>query len=598
MPLEPGTQLAARYDLLALLGEGGSARVFRARDQLLGREVAVKVQHAHVPDSDRERFLREVRTLARLTHPGVIPVLDLGTDPDAGRPFFTMPLMTGGPVTALGPLEDAPLPLARFLTAAAAASRALHFIHARGITHRDLTPGNVLLDDAWMPRIMDFGLVALTEQTRHLTRSGVTLGTPAYMAPEQARGVGVGPLSDLYALGAVLYRVACGSPPFVGDSDQSVLYQHVYEAAPDPRDLNPAVPDAVARVLLSLLAKAPEDRPPSGEALAHLWALGRRDIWTSHARGQYRGGRTRSGEHPDGPAQVATLREAWSVPLPGEVTWPAAVMGDGDLVAVGPRGFCAGGASAVFFEGPGSVEVRRWPRPVTRVERAEDGFIVVDTNAVSHVGLTEGSARTATTRMEGPVDQLVMVGDQLIVRIGSEVSHLKPSGERTTLFRDVASIGASSSTLLAATLHGSLKTRRGHEGAITEHRLDGVAASAFAANAQIAACGPKQCLVRAEGNVLWVRPGHATQTLSVPEGLCISAACAAGLGFDFLVVLEDAARTLLAAPHAASAELQILADLHASFAGGVSAICWDEPSQEAIVAGASGVGRVRALAPH
>lgn len=337
MPLEPGTQLAARYDLLALLGEGGSARVFRAHDQLLGREVAVKVQHAHVPDSDRERFLREVRTLARLTHPGVIPVLDLGTDPEAGRPFFTMPLMTGGPVTALGPLEDAPLPLARFLTAAAAASRALHFIHARGITHRDLTPGNVLLDDAWMPRIMDFGLVALTEQTRHLTRSGVTLGTPAYMAPEQARGVGVGPLSDLYALGAVLYRVACGSPPFVGDSDQSVLYQHVYEAAPDPRDLNPAVPDAVARVLLSLLAKRPEDRPPSGEALAHLWALARRDVWTSHARGQYRGGRTRSGEHPDGPAQVATLREAWSVPLPGEVTWPAAVMGDGHLYALDAR---------------------------------------------------------------------------------------------------------------------------------------------------------------------------------------------------------------------------------------------------------------------
>lgn len=185
MPLEPGTQLAARYDLLALLGEGGSARVFRAHDQLLGREVAVKVQHAHVPDSDRERFLREVRTLARLTHPGVIPVLDLGTDPEAGRPFFTMPLMTGGPVTALGPLEDAPLPLARFLTAAAAASRALHFIHARGITHRDLTPGNVLLDDAWMPRIMDFGLVALTEQTRHLTRSGVTLGTPRTWRPSR-----------------------------------------------------------------------------------------------------------------------------------------------------------------------------------------------------------------------------------------------------------------------------------------------------------------------------------------------------------------------------------------------------------------------------
>lgn len=330
--------LVGRYDLLDLLGEGGSARVFRAHDTLLGRDVALKVQHAHVPPSDRERFLREVRTLARLTHPGVVPVLDLGTEPEGERPFFTMPLMTGGPVTGLGPLEDAPGPLGRFLTAAAFVSRALHFVHARGITHRDLTPGNVLLDDSGLPRLMDFGLVALSEHTRQLTRSGVTLGTPAYMAPEQARGVGVGPLSDLYALGAVLYRVACGSPPFVGDSDQSVLYQHVYEAAPDPRDLNPAVPDAVARVLLSLLAKRPEHRPESGEALAHLWALARRDVWTAHVRGQYRGGRTRTGEHPDGPARVAGLREVWSVPLPGEVTWPAAVMGEGDLVAVGTRG--------------------------------------------------------------------------------------------------------------------------------------------------------------------------------------------------------------------------------------------------------------------
>lgn len=338
MPLDVGAQLAGRYDLLTLLGEGGSARVFRARDTILDREVAVKVQHEHVPDSDRERFLREVRTLARLTHPGVISVLDLGTETPGGRPFFTMPLMTGGPITALGPLEDAPLPLARFLTAAAFSARALSFVHARGITHRDLTPGNVLLDEAFLPRLMDFGLVALSEHTRHLTRSGVTLGTPAYMAPEQARGIGVGPRSDLYALGAVLYRVACGSPPFVGDSDQSVLYQHVYERVPDPRDLNPAVPDAVARVLLALLAKRPEDRPESGEALAHLWALARRDVWTGHARGQYRGGRARTGEHPDGPARVQDLKEVWSVPLPGEVTWPAAVVGEGDLVAVGTRG--------------------------------------------------------------------------------------------------------------------------------------------------------------------------------------------------------------------------------------------------------------------
>ncbi|MFC4637589.1 PQQ-binding-like beta-propeller repeat protein [Deinococcus hohokamensis] len=338
MPPEVGTVLAERYDLLALLGEGGSARVFRAHDRVVDREVAVKVMHAHVPDSDRSRFLREVRTLARLTHPGVVPVLDLGEERGTGRPFFTMPLMTGGPVTALGPLEDAPGPLARFLTAATFVSRALHFVHERGITHRDLTPGNVLLDSSGLPCIMDFGLVALSEHTRHLTRSGVTLGTPAYMAPEQARGIGVGPHSDLYALGAVLYRVVCGSPPFVGDSDQSVLYQHVYEAVTDPRDLNPAVPDAVARILLDLLAKKPQHRPENGEALAHLWGLARREVWTTHARSQYRGGRTRSGEHPDGPARAEHLREVWSVPLPGEVTWPAAVMGEADLVTVGTRG--------------------------------------------------------------------------------------------------------------------------------------------------------------------------------------------------------------------------------------------------------------------
>ncbi|EYB66844.1 serine/threonine protein kinase [Deinococcus phoenicis] len=339
--MELGATLNDRYVLRSLLGEGGSAQVYRAYDPRLDREVAVKVLHPHLPDGDRARFLREVRTLARLTHPGVVPVLDLGETQEAGgavRAFFTMPLLTGGPVTALGPLEDAPGPLAQFLTAAAFASRALGYVHAQGIVHRDLTPGNVLLDGARLPRIMDFGLVALSEHSRHLTRSGVTLGTPAYMAPEQARGVGVGPRSDLYALGAVLYRVACGSPPFVGDSDQSVLFQHVYEEPADPRDLNPAVPDAVARVLLALLAKKPEDRPENGEAAAHLWALARRDVWAEHVRGQYRGGRARTGEHPDGPARVEGLREVWSVPLPGEVTWPAAVVGEGDLLAVGTRG--------------------------------------------------------------------------------------------------------------------------------------------------------------------------------------------------------------------------------------------------------------------
>ncbi|WP_407538937.1 PQQ-binding-like beta-propeller repeat protein [Deinococcus radiomollis] len=330
-----GTLLAGRYEVGELLGEGGSARVYRAADRQLGREVAVKVVHEHLPPADRQRFLREIRTLARLTHPGVVTVYDLGEQ--GGRVFFTMPLLVGGPISSLGPLEDDPAQLGRFLEAAAFVARALQHVHDSGLVHRDLTPGNILLDASGVPRIMDFGLVALSEYTRQLTRSGVTLGTPQYMAPEQARGVGVGPSSDLYALGAVLYRVACGSPPFVGDSDQSILYQHVYDAPPDPRELNPAVPDGLAQVLLSLLAKTPVGRPESGEALARQLGLAHRDAWAMSGRSQYRGGRNRGGEQHDGPLGAARLQPVWSIRLPGEVTWPSAVLGQNGLLAVGVR---------------------------------------------------------------------------------------------------------------------------------------------------------------------------------------------------------------------------------------------------------------------
>ncbi len=332
MPLSAGQTLSGRYLLRGPIGEGGSAQVFRATDLHLGRDVALKVLHEQVHFLDRERFLREVRILARLSHPGVVAIHDLGQQD--GRDFFTMPLLTGGPISSLGPLEDAPQSLERFLDAAAFVSGALGHIHDEGLVHRDLTPGNVLLGADHLPRIMDFGLVSMSEHTRHLTRSGVTLGTPQYMAPEQARGSGVGPSSDLYALGAVLYRVACGSPPFVGDNDQSVLFQHVYEQVPDPRALNPAIPDQVAEILLRLLSKKPEGRPPSAQALAELWLQARLN---PRAAAQYRGGRTRSGAQSGGPDQPAGLRERWSAALPGEVTWPSAVVGSGGLLAVGTR---------------------------------------------------------------------------------------------------------------------------------------------------------------------------------------------------------------------------------------------------------------------
>ncbi len=321
-----------------LIGEGGSARVYRAGDTLLGRDVALKVLHRELLSLDRERFLREVRVLARLSHPGIIAIHDLGSEPQpqGTLSYFTMPLLRGGAITVLGPLEDSPQSIEPFLDAASFVAQALHYLHAQGLIHRDLAPGNLLLGEDGLPRIMDFGLVTLSEQTRHLTRSGMTLGTPQYMSPEQARGSGVNHLSDLYALGAVLYRVACGSPPFVGDNDQSVLFQHVYERLTDPRELNPAMPDAVAEILLHLLAKKPQHRPQSGAALYQQLLLARQS-YRAQSAAQYRGGRTRSGVQGGGPPWPAQLTECWQLSLGGEITWPAAVVGQQGLLAVGTR---------------------------------------------------------------------------------------------------------------------------------------------------------------------------------------------------------------------------------------------------------------------
>lgn len=328
--------VGGRYVLGDLIGEGGSAKVYQATDTALGREVAVKLLHEHVLDNDRRRFEREIRTLARVTHPGVVTIHDLGHDA-AGRLFFAMQLLLGGPINVLGPLEDDPESLRRFCAAGAFVARALGHVHARGVVHRDLTPHNVLLGEDGVPRVMDFGLVYLSEGTRDLTRAGYTLGTPQYMAPEQARGGVVGPHSDLYALGAVLYRVATGRAPFEGESDQAVLYQHVYEAPAPPEAHNPAVPAALSSLLLRLLEKDPQRRPESGEHAARLLEEVKNEVAREQAGGQFRGGRARAGDHAGGPADARTLRERWQVQLDGEITWPAAVTASGDLLAVGTR---------------------------------------------------------------------------------------------------------------------------------------------------------------------------------------------------------------------------------------------------------------------
>ncbi|MEY4530218.1 MAG: hypothetical protein RLZZ156_939 [Deinococcota bacterium] len=308
------------------------AVVWRAFDTILKRDVALKVLHEYVPPTDRQRFRREIRTLSRLAHPNIIGIYDLGEED--GRAFFTMELLSGGHISSLGPLEDNPEELTHFLRIAKEASRGLAYLHDSKLVHRDLTPRNILIDARGHPRIMDFGLVYVSDATRDLTRTGYTLGTPQYMAPEQAKGTSISAKSDVYSFGAVLYRTATGVAPFEADNDQGVLYQHVYETPTPLEEHNPSLPIAISETILEFLHKDPTERPNNAaerfeETLDRLEA--------SHFPSQYRGGRCRTGVHPSGIAKPSRLGLTWQTQLTGEVSWGAAITGSNSTLAIGTR---------------------------------------------------------------------------------------------------------------------------------------------------------------------------------------------------------------------------------------------------------------------
>ncbi len=266
-----------RYRLIELIGRGGMGEVWRGQDEELGRKVAVKCLKQLSPTSDpqhlrimRERFRREARVAAGLQHRGITVVHDFGADD--GLLFLVMELLEGRTLSQL--LDDEQglaLPLPDLLDIGEQVAGALAYTHAQGVVHRDLKPANILRLSDGTVKICDFGIARLGHDigfTSRLTGTGLAMGTPHYMSPEQIGGVEVDHRSDLYSFGCVLYELATGAPPFDLDDAWAVLIRHRSVAPDPPRDKRPELPEGLDRLILDLLAKEPDDRPQDAAVVA------------------------------------------------------------------------------------------------------------------------------------------------------------------------------------------------------------------------------------------------------------------------------------------------------------------------------------------
>ena len=265
--------LGPGYELRRLIGQGGFATVYAALDTQLKREVAVKVLRPELGAEPvmRERFRREAEAVARLRHPHIVPIYAVGEG--EGLVWYVMPLITGESLRArLG--RESRLPVALVRRILLEASEALTAAHRAGLVHRDIKPDNILLDgeDARV-LLTDFGIAkALGGDTHGLTGTGVVIGTPHYMSPEQASGEPVDARSDLYALGVVAYQMLAGEVPFAGASVAAVLLQQVTADAPTVTRRRPDCPPDLAVAVARCLARAPDDRWPSAEELLRALA--------------------------------------------------------------------------------------------------------------------------------------------------------------------------------------------------------------------------------------------------------------------------------------------------------------------------------------
>ena len=256
------SMVAGRYRIESRLGRGGMADVYAAHDTLLDRDVAIKLLR-EAPDSEtaRARFVSEARILAGLSDPGLVTVLDAGISGD--HPYLVMELLPGGTVADL--IDRGSQPLDRVADIGAQVASALLPVHAAGIVHRDIKPGNLLFDGQGRVRLADFGIARLVGDTVRVTATGTMIGTVTYVAPEQASGGEVGTPADIYALGLVLLELITGTPAFNGTPTEAAMARLTHDPAV-PDDL----PDPLGRLLSAMTAREPGARPAAAEVAAWL----------------------------------------------------------------------------------------------------------------------------------------------------------------------------------------------------------------------------------------------------------------------------------------------------------------------------------------
>ena len=265
-PTKTPRVLSGRYELSHLVARGGMAEVYRARDQLLDRPVALKVlfPELSVDRSFVERFRREAQAAANLSHPNIVPVFDWGED--NGTYFIVMEFVDGRALSSI--LRTAgPLHPDRAAEIAADVAGALAYAHRHGVVHRDVKPGNVLITEEGTIKVTDFGIARAVNTEESLTQTGAVMGTATYFSPEQAEGMGVDSRSDIYSLGVVIFEMVTGRPPFLGDTPVAVASKHVREHPPAPREINPGVPPDLEAIILKCLAKSPDHRYATGDDL-------------------------------------------------------------------------------------------------------------------------------------------------------------------------------------------------------------------------------------------------------------------------------------------------------------------------------------------